>query len=230
MLHLRRAAPLLRRAPPPPRRLRPAALAPALGTDRQRWGLVAALALGGVGVGAAAGPTEAAFTSETATAARQGQARRVASARSNRCRAVGQVPRVDADAWAAADQLPWAEATESVWHHGQQVQLSGMRLDPDLALPVAEVVPRSDRLNAAIAALERRYTVTELADVIVQCCESLHKGEKACPSNAAQLAHTRSWSGVPSSAQSRLACLHSRHVSPSARKSVESAVYCGARS
>ena len=47
------------------------------------------------------------------------------------------MPRVDADAWAAADQLPWAEAAESVWHHGQQVQLSGMRLDPDLALEPA---------------------------------------------------------------------------------------------
>ena len=55
MLHLRRAAPLLRRTPPPPpRQLRPATLAPALGTDRQRWGLAAlALALGGVGLGAA---------------------------------------------------------------------------------------------------------------------------------------------------------------------------------
>ena len=58
MLALRRAAPLLRRAPPPPRRLRPAALAGALGSDRQRWGLGAAKALGGVpGLGAVGAQT-----------------------------------------------------------------------------------------------------------------------------------------------------------------------------
>jgi len=120
MLHLRRAAPLLRRAPPPPRRLRHAALAGALGTDRQRWGLGAALALGGVGVGAVgAQPAEAAaFTSETAKAANR---RAAEKADDRRRRDVSNLPNSEVAAatyntthWRSHANDPWRGAPTSV--------------------------------------------------------------------------------------------------------------------
>ena len=152
MLHLRRAAPLLRRAPPPPRRLRHAALAGALGTDRQRWGLGAALALGGVGVGAVGAQTAeaAAFTSETAKAANR---RAAEKADDRRRRDVSNLPNSEVAAatynaahWRSHADDPWEGAPTSVLWGRQQVGTADLRLDAQVDIPC---VPQVQTLSSA---------------------------------------------------------------------------------
>ena len=187
MLALRRAAPLLRRAPPPPRRLRLAALAPALGTDRQRWGLGAALALGGVGVGAVgAQPAEAAaFTSETAKAANR---RAAEKADDRRRRDVSNLPNSEVAAatyntahWRSHANDPWEGAPTSVLWGREQVGTADLRLDAQVNIPVAEVAKLPPRLDQAACGLRAAMTMEEAGALIDDHARS---DQRNCPSNA----------------------------------------------
>ena len=187
MLHLRRAAPLLRRAPPPPRRLRHAALASALGTDRQRWGLGAALALGGVGVGAVgAQPAEAAaFTSETAKAANR---RAAEKADDRRRRDVSNLPNSEVAAatyntthWRSHANDPWEGAPTSVLWGREQVGTADLRLDAQVNIPVAEVAKLPPRLDQAADGLRAAMTMEEAGALID---DHAHLDQRNCPSNA----------------------------------------------
>ena len=173
MLALRRCAAAAAAAPPAPPRCAgpraghgPAALGPRRSAGPRRGG-----------VGAAAGPTEAAFTSETATAARQGQARRAHPAQpvpGSRCRASTPPPGPPPTS-CRGRRLPSPCGTMGS-------RLSSMRLTWTSRCP-AEVVPRSDRPTRP----SRRSsggTPSLSWRTYRRMREPLHKGEKACPSNA----------------------------------------------